>query len=197
MHALNRAWWKICESTYTSYFRDPSVVVEFGSYNINGSIRDHFICSRYTGIDWRPGPCVDIVSLAHDAPFLHNSIDTIASASMLEHDPFWQESITCMVSLLKTSGILLLSWGAAKNPVHCLAEAPDGHFHSLKAGQVINLLEKMNMYVHDFRYECHLQDKTPSNVVHNCGEVCLVAFKNKNLAIGNRFIDNLLEEDKD
>jgi len=85
MHLSNRVFWETCSKKYPAFFNDPAKVIEFGSYNINGSIRDVFSCSEYTGLDWRPGPAVDIVLLAHE--FKSEKVETVVSASMLEHDP--------------------------------------------------------------------------------------------------------------
>jgi len=220
MHPANRQWWRACENRYPAYFKNPSKVIEFGSALVGGgSVRDHFQCDDYTGIDWRPQRGVDIVSLAHEAPFNKPAFDTVVSSSMLEHDPFWEASITKMVQVLKNTGILFLSWGAAHNFSHCLKEAPDGLFHSLPAGRALHLLEKLGIYIHDFRYECHITDdfsppeyrpgyeevlrdyrdietgiyRGPN---HKCGEVVLVGFKDESLAPGTQFIDEIVDGDQ-
>jgi len=204
MHGSNRRWWKGCEKKYTPFFRDPSCVIEFGSLNENGSIRDHFQCSNYVGVDWRPGrpngvesKTIDLISLAHEVPFAENSFDTVASASMLEHDPFWIWSLEKMVNLLKPDGVMFLSWGAAHNSPHHDRSSPVNRFHALPAGKAIKRLEGLGMYVHDFRYETHFKPSFQSESVanHGCGEVCLIAFKNPSLAIGERCIDRLLPAD--
>ena len=41
-------------------------VLECGSYNVNGSVRGLFVAREYVGLDWRPGPGVDVVSLVHE-----------------------------------------------------------------------------------------------------------------------------------
>ena len=97
-----------------------ALVLEVGSYNVNGSVRDHFHnFSSYTGVDFRPGPNVDEVCLAHDMDF-DVKFDVVISSSMLEHDRHWRDSITNMESHLKDDVILLLSWGAANNDPHGL-----------------------------------------------------------------------------
>jgi hypothetical protein len=200
MHEANRLYWKHCSEKYSRHFHTPSSVIEFGSFNINGSIREVFSCKDYTGLDWRPGPGVDVVSLAHEYD-PGRTFDTVVSASMLEHDPHWRESIANMVSMMKTDGIIVLTWGAALNAPHCLHEAPDGEFHPLPAGRVIKLLESMGMHIHEFRYEkwfareCGL----PSRHILNdgVGEVGLVAFTNEKYSSGDRKIDDLFPEDQE
>ena len=193
MHKTNELYWKNCSEKYKKYFSDPSEVIEFGSYNINGSIRKSFRCSKYTGLDWRPGPCVDIVSLAHE--YRHpNKIDTVVSASMLEHDPYWPLSLKNMINHMTDQAILILTWGAATNAPHCKKEAPDGEFHSLKAETVYKFLKLESLYIHEFRYEGNLP-YFRKDIGDGFGEVGIVAFKDKNHASGDPVIDPFMEED--
>jgi SAM-dependent methyltransferase len=181
-------------------------VVEFGSYNINGSIRDWCSCSDYTGVDWIAGPCVDLVSLAHEVLFPPETFDTVLSASMLEHDPYWEWSIGKMIEVMKPDGILAISWGAAKNPPHHFETAPDGKFHALRAGLVLDLLQKFSLYIHEFQYErsiCFasgddefINIHAKPNPAYGMGEVILVAFKDKMYASGEQMIEPLIDEDK-
>lgn len=199
MHYTNRLFWERCRKSYPRYFSDPSKVVEFGSLNINGSIRDHFSCSDYTGVDWRPGPCVDLVCLAHEVPFSLESIDTIVSASMLEHDPYWERSLSKMAEVMKPDGFMGITWGGALNNPHCVASAPDGKFHPLCAGLVLNYLEKIGIYVHKFCYEESLliENNEVGRVgAAPSGAVALIAFKDRALASGDRHLALLIKEDE-
>lgn len=195
MHPANKLFWDHCASKYASYFKRPSRVIEFGSYNINGSIRQVFDVDDYTGLDWRAGPCVDVVSLAHEFK-ADGEYNTIVSASMLEHDPHWEASIKNMLSMLTDDGILVMTWGAALNEEHCLKEAPDGAFHALPAGNAIDLLEGEGMYVHEFQYERKFVERAGARIRFagggGMGEVALVAFKDSKYASGERAIDDLL-----
>lgn len=201
MHELNRRLWAMFSKKYPRYFHDTARVLEVGSFNVNGVIREHFEdIATYIGVDWRAGPCVDVVSLAHEMEF-DEPFNTVASASMLEHDPYWEKSIPHMVSLMRDDGGLFLSWGGALNKPHRHDTAPDGHFHSLPVGKVITLLEKLGMYIHEFRYEASLVDTSNASDVKQFakrgkGEVGLVAFKDKSYATGEKFIEALVDADK-
>ena len=72
---------------------------------------------------------------------------------MLEHDPHWEKSLEKMAEILNPNGALFLSWGAALNNPHDLSTAPDGLFHSLPAGKVIDKLASLGFVIHQFRYE--------------------------------------------
>lgn len=195
MHHANRLFWKRAAKRYPRWFKEPSRVLEFGSFSVNGSIRDQFTTPFYIGLDWRPGPCVDVVSLAHKAPFAPASFDTVASASMLEHDPYWRESIAKMVEVLKPDGLLALSWGAMRNRPHEFATAPDGEFHALAAGKVLDLLAELGMHVQEFQYESTILRAAGEYEGTGEGEVVLVAFKDATLLRESRQIDELLPED--
>jgi SAM-dependent methyltransferase len=205
MHYENRLFWEWCSQEYPRYFNDPSRVVEFGSFNINGSIRNYFKCSDYIGIDWRRGPDVDIVCLAHNAPLERESFDTVVSASMLEHDPYWKRSLSVMVAVLKKDGLFALTWGSALNAAHELKTAPDRKFHAQKAGAVMDELKALGLYIHIFRYERNIllergekeaiEARAQDNLC-GLGSVVLVGFKDKGLAVGKSIIDPLLPEDE-
>jgi SAM-dependent methyltransferase len=204
MHAANECFWRNCKIKYSSHLDNPnSRRLEVGSYNINGSLRQ--LLGRHkehVGVDFRPGPCVDVVSFAHEMSF-DSKFDAVISASMLEHDPYWESSIANMISCLKDDGILIMSWGAAGNLPHGEEYAADGNneFYSLPAGKVFKLLKSLGIYIHKFHYECNFvkhqwgQPLMPP-VVGGIGEVVLVAFRHKKYAVDHRReIDELIVDD--
>lgn len=84
-------------------------VVEWGSLNINGSVRELFPdAQEYVGVDVAEGPGVDWVGWAHDFPLeTAGEFDVSVSTEMLEHDPFWEKSLDCMVKALRPGGLLV------------------------------------------------------------------------------------------
>ena len=158
MHESNRMWWAYCADKYPEYFKGDISVLELGSYNINGTVRDYVRVNDYVGVDWRAGPCVDVVSYAHQLN-LGRKFNTVISASMLEHDPHWELSLKMMVDHLMPEGAIFLSWGSALCPSHCDEVAPDGCFHALKSGDVIVCLQEIGIKVQEFFYE----DRAPWN----------------------------------
>ena len=192
MHHTNDLFWKACKKKYPSYF-SSSRVIEFGSFNINGSVRVNFDTpSEYIGVDWRAGPGFDVVSFAHEL-IRDDKFDVVISASMLEHDPHWHKSIQKMIEVLSDDGMLLLSWGAARDAEHEHDTACVGKFHALPAGKVLTLLVDEGVYVHEFLYESQFgRSELPSG---GDGEVCLIAFKNPAKAVGRQAIAPLFPED--
>jgi hypothetical protein len=64
-------------------------VLEIGSLDINGTIRDFFEPSEYVGVDVGPGPGVDVVAQGEDLDYRDNSFDVAVSAECFEHNPEW------------------------------------------------------------------------------------------------------------
>lgn len=174
MHQANREWWKYCEEKYNKYFHGQVDVIEFGSFNVNGTLRDHFPNPKsYIGVDWREGPCVDLVSFASEVNFDdHRKFDTVISSSMLEHDSQWQNSLANMARQLKENGIMILSWGSSKCKPHCVKHhAVDHKFHPLPAGLVIDFLSEVcELHINEFSYETRFGG--------NDEYACLVVFRN-------------------
>lgn len=107
-------------------------VIEFGAFDINGTPRGLFPrATEYVGLDWRPGPGVDAVSLAHEYrghPDGH--FDAVVSTEMLEHDPFWRESVQRMVDLVRPGGCLVLTCAGPQRPAHEMQCAPEHGYYA-------------------------------------------------------------------
>ena len=118
-------------------------VLECGAYDVNGSARSLFQAAEYVGLDWRAGPGVDVVGLAHEyqaAPF-----DVVVSTEMLEHDPHWRDSLANMVHLLRPGGSLILTCAAPGRGAHEVDCAPeDGYYHGLSVADVVGALGATN-----------------------------------------------------
>lgn len=207
MHFENRLFWDRCSERYSRYFEIPSKVIDFGSCNINGVIHAWVKSPFYVGVDWRPGPNVDLISLAHEIPFRLGFFDTVVSSSMLEHDPYWEKSLIKMVEVLRKDGIFIITWGAALNPPHNMETSPDGKHHALKGELVLLQMERLEMYIHEFQYErtiCLENGDEEFIKLHGVREnkrygisnLVLVAFKDKSYATGERIIEPLIDEDK-
>jgi len=64
-------------------------VLEIGSLNINGTVRDFFDAEHYVGVDVASGPGVDVVSNGENLDYPDNSFDVAVSAECFEHNPEW------------------------------------------------------------------------------------------------------------
>jgi len=110
-----------CHNFYVDYCSDLSgdaTVVDFGSYSVNGNVRDIFEpYMKYIGIDMEAGPNVDIVCKNKSTPFESKSIDIIVSTSCFEHDTcFWMTFLE-MCRIVKPSGYIYINAPSA-GPYH-------------------------------------------------------------------------------
>ncbi len=119
MHAECYQFVEMLSQRYPAHFSGD--VLEFGSLNINGSVRDHFSDPQtYIGIDCHEGEDVDQVSLFHE--YVGPHVDVVISCEALEHDPYSRWSIECMVEHLRPGGLLILTAGGPKRERHGVGE---------------------------------------------------------------------------
>lgn len=117
MHEGNRKFIEHLKEKYPEAF--VGRVLELGSLDINGSVREFFNkATCYVGVDIVAGPCVDIVTPAMNTSFEFDEFDTLISFSMFEHDPTWEQSYRHNLQWLKSGGMIFLCWGAEGNCPH-------------------------------------------------------------------------------
>lgn len=87
-------------------------VLEFGSLNVNGTVRDLFPHWNHLGVDLRPGPGVDVVADAgaFDTP---QRFDVVVSCEAFEHAANWPAIVANAFRLLKPGGLFV---GTAAGP---------------------------------------------------------------------------------
>ena len=99
-------------STLAQHFTDDYTnvkILEIGSYNVNGTIREFFIGSDYLGIDLTEGPGVDLVSDGHLIDHDDNTYDITVSCECFEHNPYWLESFCNMYRMTKDGGFVIFT----------------------------------------------------------------------------------------
>ena len=97
-------------------------VLEVGSRDVNGSIRDLFLDRRrfgkYVGVDIVEGPGVDIMASGHRLPFDDRQFGVVVILEMLEHDAaFWLTLAECW-RILRPGGWLIATTRAFGFPRH-------------------------------------------------------------------------------
>lgn len=113
------------ESRQTLALVEPDIV-ELGSWVMHGSPRSVFEASArsYIGIDWRQGPGVDRVGLAHEVAQPLRA-DLAICCQMVEHDPHWRLTLaTCVHVVHERRGALIVTWAGPGTPEHELETAP-------------------------------------------------------------------------
>ncbi|MFW2446062.1 MAG: methyltransferase domain-containing protein [Qipengyuania pacifica] len=102
---------KIGRAAIEIYANGNSPILEVGSLDVNGSLRQFAPDgTSYVGVDLVPGKSVDIVVEAGKAlPFKDEAFDLILASSVFEHDPaFWQTFLE-LARLLRDGGHLYIN----------------------------------------------------------------------------------------
>ena len=99
-HQGQRDFVRLVSTELQSFFRDARVL-EVGSLNINGSVRDFFSNCSYVGIDIAPGKDVDVVCQGQEYAAADGSFDQVISCEAMEHNPHWKETFDNMVRICR------------------------------------------------------------------------------------------------
>jgi SAM-dependent methyltransferase len=101
---------------YPSFFNGGRVL-EIGSLNINGTVREYFNADEYIGVDVGEGPGVDVVMSGHkyDSPEL---FDCAISCECFEHNPYWFKTFINMVRLTRKGGLVVFTCATTGRPEH-------------------------------------------------------------------------------
>ena len=106
-------------------------VLEVGSRNVNGGVRDWITRNlqpgTYIGVDMEPGPGVDLVLKAEELGSgkgvelnsrLLTTFDVVISTEMLEHCEDWRKAVSSMKRMVHPEGILIVTTRAPGFPRH-------------------------------------------------------------------------------
>lgn len=91
-------------------------VLEIGSLNINGSIRQFFEQCIYVGVDIGEGRDVDLVAKGENLAYLDDSFDVVASCECFEHNPEWAATLRNMIRMC--GGLVFFSCATTGRPEH-------------------------------------------------------------------------------
>lgn len=97
-------------------------VLEVGSLDINGSVRQFFTDCDYLGIDVAEGKSVDRVCRGEDFDAPGNYFDTVVSANMFEHNREWRKTWLNMLRVLRPDGLLVFSVASGGTRQHGTSE---------------------------------------------------------------------------
>jgi SAM-dependent methyltransferase len=119
-HGSQIAFVQRLKTEFPKYFENIKVL-EVGSLNINGTVRDHFTDCTFVGVDVDEGPGVDLTCGGQDVDHPDNTYDTTCSCNCFEHNPYYRETIQNCVRLLKSGGMFLFTCATTGRPVHGVA----------------------------------------------------------------------------
>lgn len=145
-----------------------SRVLEVGSWDACGSIRNLFEKCEYIGIDIADGPGVDLLSRGEDLSLDSGSFDLVISCECFEHNKYWPNTLANMIRLLKPRGLCIISCAWLGRTEHgtprsspgssltALTEL-DSYYMNLRAIDLINtcLLRPFS----DFRFAVNLYSR--------------------------------------
>lgn len=129
-------------------------VVEYGSRDVNGSVRELFT-GDYLGLDREPGPGVDVVADGADWDGDH-SFDVAVSTEALEHTRRWRQVVDSMARAVRPGGWLFITCATEPRAPH---SAVDGG--QLQPGEDYNNVDPIDMedelgrHCSDFHVETH------------------------------------------
>ena len=144
MHGTIHAWVSSLRSTYPKHFGQGCRVLEYGSRDVNGSVRGWFETpAEYVGIDCYDGPSVDVVGVAHEYSHELGEFDVVITTETLEHDPFWKLTLEHAARNLRSGGVLILTCAAPKRAPHNHDDSPTpGYYENRSAEDVVEELKK-------------------------------------------------------
>lgn len=138
-------------------------VLEVGSLNINGSVRQFFDAEEYVGCDLGEGEGVDLVCAGHELPFEDGHFDVAISCECFEHDRHWRQTFGKMIDLVRVGGLVMFSCATTGRPEHGTArtspaDAPftNDYYMNLERGH-FGLLAK-RFARHEFSENQHPRD---------------------------------------
>jgi SAM-dependent methyltransferase len=107
-HFQQREFITKVKSFLPEFFKDVHVV-EIGSLNINGTVRDFFETPKsYVGIDLIEGKDVDVICFGKDyTP--DTQVDTVISTECFEHDKDWKETFENMYNITRPEGLVVFT----------------------------------------------------------------------------------------
>ena len=93
-------------------------VLEIGSLDIKGTIRQFYNNCEYTGIDVALGKGVDIVCQGQDYDIHDGYYDHVISCECMEHNPYWLETFLNMIRLCRPGGLITMTCAAIGRDEH-------------------------------------------------------------------------------
>lgn len=94
-HPEQREFIEDVKRIWPEWFHNVSVL-EVGSLNINGTIRDFFTGGIHLGVDIAPGEGVDVVAFGENLQYPDRSFDVAISTECFEHNPNWVSTFANM-----------------------------------------------------------------------------------------------------
>lgn len=103
------------KAKFPDYFVNNKVL-EIGSLDINGSVRQFFDNCDYIGVDLGEGKGVDLVAKGEELDFPSSIFDVVISCECFEHNPKWVSTFNNMARMC--SGLMIMTCATTGRPEH-------------------------------------------------------------------------------
>lgn len=124
MHDTAKNFFFALGKQFPGYFEAGKMVLDCGSKDINGTLREVFPDCQYDGLDKEEGKNVNFIGLIHE--FTAGwGYDAVISCSTLEHSEFWEKDLRNMYRLLRDGGLLVIATVCKNFPEHGTARKPE------------------------------------------------------------------------
>lgn len=137
-----------------SEFFDGKKIIEMGSWDVNGTVRQHFDNCDYTGVDVAEGQGVDLVCPGQLVEEPSNSYDVAISCECFEHNPFWLETFINMTRMVKPGGLCIFTCASTGRREHGTRRMAISNSLSAKVGWFADYYRNLNEA--DFRKAINL-----------------------------------------
>ncbi len=125
-------------------------VIEIGSRNINGTVRDLFPRAQWMGLDLQDGFCVDHVCDATKYQPMQR-VDLVVCCEVLEHAPDWAELIEAAASWLVPGGRLIVTCAGSGRPQHSAHDGgplrPGEHYANITAAELCRSMQTCGLWI--------------------------------------------------
>lgn len=118
MHKAQQDFYVSLTEKFPKFFNSAKVL-EVGSLDINGTIRQYFTDCEYIGVDVGEGPCVDVVAFGQDLTYRTGTFNHTTSSELFEHCEAWKEVFKNMHRMTKKGGLVSFTcaWGPTEDRV--------------------------------------------------------------------------------
>ena len=118
-HEQQREFFEFIYARFSDKFANASRVLEVGSQNINGSIRDFFHDAReYIGLDLGPAKDVDWTIPGELIELPDDWADVVISTECFEHCQEWDKVLINMIRIGKPGSLVLVTCASVGRPTH-------------------------------------------------------------------------------
>src|SRR5665213_855791 len=105
------------KARFSEYFRE-NLVLDIGSFDVNGNNQYLFESCGYLGVDLMPGKNVDILASGHELNLPDNTFDVIISTECAEHDRHYNDTLKSVTRMLKPGGLFVFTCATTGRPEH-------------------------------------------------------------------------------